>query len=99
MVLSPVRDARSLNAGKMCSYLLLMVLQLSCCQGASINQALRDIGKAKYIFPKQVSGEANQTVVCGPAFEDEAQKLKSCRIPKLSRTSSPELQFPSSLRQ
>lgn len=58
----------SLSAGKMCSYMLLMALQLACCQGASINQALRD----KHIARRQLSGETNQTVVCDPALETEA---------------------------
>lgn len=63
----------SLSAGKMCLYMLLMALQLACCQGASINQALiRDIGNAKHIVRRQVSGETNHTVVCDPALETEA---------------------------
>lgn len=56
----------------MCLYMLLMMLQLACCQGASINQALRNIEKAKHIVPKQESGETNHTVVCDPALETEA---------------------------
>lgn len=57
----------SLSAGKMCLYMLLMALQLACCQGASINQALRD----KHIARRQLSGETNQTVLCDPALETE----------------------------
>lgn len=53
----------------MCLYLLLMALQLACCQGASVHQALRDIGEAKHIVPKQASRESNQTVVCPPALQ------------------------------
>lgn len=62
----------SLSAGKMCLYMLLMALQLACCQGASINHALRGIGNAKHIVRRQVSGETNHTVVCDPAVETEA---------------------------
>lgn len=72
MMFSPVKDAKSLSAGKMCLYMLLMMLQLACCRGASVNQALRNIGKAKQIVPKQASGETNHTVVCDPALETEA---------------------------
>jgi hypothetical protein len=96
----PFRDTKSLGAGKMCSYLLLMTLQLACCQGTSVDRALRDIGEAKHIVPKQVSAETNcsetnQTVVCacGSAFESEVQELKRSRIHRPSRTSSPGLQF------
>lgn len=56
----------------MCLYMLLMALQLACCQGAAINQALRDIGNAEHIVRRQLSGETNHTVVCDPALETGA---------------------------
>lgn len=92
----PVRDIRSLGAGNMCSYLLLIALQLACCQGIAVDRTLRDLGEVKHIVPKQASPEANNSVVCvcGSVFRSETQKLKKTRIPKPSRISSPELQFP-----
>lgn len=62
----------SLSAGKMRLYTLLMALQLACCQGAAINQALRDTVNPEHIVRRQVSGETNHTVVCDPALETEA---------------------------
>lgn len=58
----PVRDIRSLGAGNMCSYLLLIALQLACCQGIAVDRTLRDIGEVKHIVPKQASPEANNSV-------------------------------------
>lgn len=65
----PVRETRSLGAGKMCLYMLLMTLQLACCQGIPVDRAPMDIGEAKDIVPKEISSETdcsetNQTVVC-----------------------------------
>lgn len=68
MLSSQVRDIKSLKVSKMFLYLLLTALQLSCCSGASIKQALREIKEVKHIFPKQASNGTNQTVVCCPAL-------------------------------
>lgn len=92
----PVRDTGSLGASKMCHYLMLIALQLACCQGIAVDRTQRDIGEVKHIVPKQASPEPNKSVVCvcGSAFRSETQKLNKTRIPRPSRTSSSELQFP-----
>jgi hypothetical protein len=90
----PAGDTKPLGKGKMCLYLLLTALQLSCCQGAAVDPSLRDAGEVKRIAPKQIFSETrceetNQTVVCacGPDFGGEIQKLKMSRIPKPYRNS------------
>lgn len=96
MFSAPFRDANALSAGKMCLYLMLMALQLSCCQGAAVNQALRDIVEAKHIVPKQASAETNHTVVCSPHSESggaETEVLQNTQAIKdlISGTTVPVL--------